>query len=171
MNWPILVILLLFMGLILLLLEIFIVPGFGPVGIGAILFLAAGAYAAWSKLSPIWAMVVTLASILSVIVSIIYFKKSGLANKLVLRRHIKDSASQDIHNQTKKKGEGGSIISVGEIGLTVCDLRPAGIAEFKTHRVNVLTDGIYIKKKAKVKITRIEGNRIFVEEVSEEHLR
>ena len=82
MSWPILVILLLFMGLILLLLEIFIVPGFGPVGIGAILFLAAGAYAAWAKLSPVWAVTVTLASILSVIISILYFKKSGLAKWL-----------------------------------------------------------------------------------------
>lgn len=168
MSWPILVILLLFMGLILLLLEIFIIPGFGPVGILAILFLATGAYLAWAKLSFAWAMAVTLTSILSVIASIIYFKKSGLGNKLVLGRHIGDSASGDIQNNTERKKEKDKIVSCGEIGLAISDLRPAGIAEFKNHRLNVLTDGIYIKKRARVKITRIEGNRIFVEEALEE---
>lgn len=168
MSWPILIILLLFMGLILLLLEIFIVPGFGPVGIGAILFLGIGAYLAWAKLSMVWAMVVTLTSILSVVASIIYFKKSGLGNKFFLGRHIGDSASENIQNNTKRKKEKDRVVSLGEIGLAISDLRPAGIAEFKNHRLNVLTDGIYINKKARVKITRIEGNRIFVEEVHEE---
>ena len=168
MSWPILVILLLFMGLILLLLEIFIVPGFGPVGIGAILFLAVGAYLAWTKLSLAWAVAVTFISIFSVIASIIYFKKSGLGNKLVLGRHIGESASEEKQNNTERKREKDRIVSLEETGLAVCDLRPAGIAEFNNHRLNVLTDGIYIKKKSKVKITRIEGNRIFVEEVHEE---
>ena len=156
------------MGLILLLLEIFIVPGFGPVGIGAILFLAIGAYLAWVKLSTAWAVAVTLTSIASVIAAIVYFKKSGLGNKLVLGRHIGDSASEDMKNTTERKKEKERVVSCGEIGVAICDLRPAGIAEFKNHRLNVLTDGIYIKKRARVKITRIEGNRIFVEEVHEE---
>ena len=164
MSWPLLVILLFFMGLILLLLEVFIVPGFGPVGIGAILFLAAGAYFAWVKLSLAWALAVTLISIFIVIISIIYFKKSGLGNKLVLGRHMGDSNSQDIQNQTERKSEKSSVISLDEIGLCISDLRPSGIAEFKTHRLNVLTDGIYIKKGTRIKIMRIEGNRIFVEE-------
>jgi len=168
MSWPILVILLLFMGLILLLLELFIVPGFGPVGIGAILFLALGAYLAWTKLSLAWAMAVTLTSILSVVASIIYFKKSGLGNNLVLGHHIGESASENIQNNTERKKEKDRIVSLGKIGLAICDLRPVGIAEFKNHRLNVLTDGIYINKRARVKITRIEGNRIFVEEVHEE---
>jgi len=113
-------------------------------------------------------MAVTLTSILSVVASIIYFKKSGLSNKMVLGRHIGDSASENIQNNTERKKEKDRIVSLGKIGLAICDLRPVGIAEFKNHRLNVLTDGIYINKRARVKITRIEGNRIFVEEVHEE---
>ena len=159
MNWSLCVVASLFIGLVLLLLEIFIIPGFGPVGIAAILFLTIGTYIAWTKLSITFALIITLTSILSVIAAIIFFRKSGFANKLVLGRSIEDDTT--VENQDQRKS---SLISVGETGYTISDIRPTGIAEFQNQRLNVITDGIYIKRNTKVKITLIEGNRIFIEE-------
>ncbi|MGA1875979.1 MAG: NfeD family protein [bacterium] len=164
MSWPIFITFCLLMGLVLLLIEIFIVPGFGPVGIGAIIFLAFGGYLSWIKLSFGWALAVTFVSIFSVVFSFIFLKKSGLSNRFVLGSHVGKSPSSQRQKQAEGKVETGSGVSTGEIGMAMCDLRPTGIAEFGNQRVNVLTDGIYIKKGTAIKITRIEGNRIFVDE-------
>jgi membrane-bound serine protease (ClpP class) len=167
MSWPIFITLCLLMGLVLLLIEIFILPGFGPVGLGAILFLAVGGYLSWMKLSFGWALAVTFMSIFSVAASFIFLKKSGLSNRFVLGSHVGKRPSGQIQKQGEGMVETGSGISIGEIGMAMSDLRPTGIAEFQNHRLNVLTDGIYIKKGTVIKITQIEGNRIFVEKADD----
>jgi membrane-bound serine protease (ClpP class) len=167
MSWPVFITLCLLMGLVLLLIEIFIVPGFGPAGIGAIFFLTVGGYLSWVKLSFGWASAVTFMSIFSVVASFIFLKKSGLSNRFVLGSHIGKRPSGRIQKQGEGRVETESGISIGEIGMAMSDLRPTGIAEFQNHRLNVLTDGIYIKKGTVVKITQIEGNRIFVEEADD----
>ncbi|MGA1869748.1 MAG: NfeD family protein [bacterium] len=159
MSWSLWVIIFLFIGLILLMCEVFLIPGFGPVGIAALLFLGIGTYMAWKTLHVTVAITITLVSISSVIASIIFFKKSGLATKLVLGHRIEDNAAPDSqeHKET-------SPLNVGDVGSTVSDIRPTGIAEFHNQRVNVMTDGIYIERNTRVKIVLIEGNRIFIEE-------
>lgn len=164
MDWPILIVMMLFFGFMLLLMEILVVPGFGPVGIAAIVFLVIGTYLSWTKLSLAWGIGVTAMSIISVISSIIFLKKSGVANRFVLSQNIEDKSSMDIQNPATSGKIDSPAISIGETGATVSDLRPSGIAEFQNKRLNVIADGIYIKRNTRVKIVRIEGNKIFVEE-------
>lgn len=165
MDWPFLIAIIMFLGLVFILLEIFVVPGFGPVGIIAIVLLVIGTYLSWIKLSVAWGVGVALASILSVVLSVIILQKSGAADKFVLGLSIGGKSSIDIQNR-QKNGKNNSLdISVGETGLTVSDLRPSGIGEFQDKRLNIIADGIYIKRNTPIKIVRIEGNRIFVEEV------
>ena len=165
MDWPLLIAMMMFMGMVFLLLEIFVVPGFGPVGILAIAFLGIGTYLAWVKLSFLWGLGVTLASILSLFISIVILKKSGAADRFVLGKSIANKTGDDTSKRSKNGNLTHSGIRVGETGLALSDLRPSGIGEFEDKRVNVITDGIYIKRNTSVKIVRIEGNRVFVEEV------
>ena len=164
-NWPFLIAMMMFMGMVLLLLEIFVVPGFGPVGVLAIAFLGAGTYLSWIKLSFLWGLGVTLASILSVFISIIILKKSGAADRFVLGKSIANKTGDDTAGRSKSEKLTHTGIRVGETGLALSDLRPSGIGEFEDKRVNVIADGIYIKRNTPVKIVRIEGNRVFVEEL------
>ena len=146
MDWPILIVMILFFGFMLLLMEILVVPGFGPVGIAAIVFLVIGTYLSWTKLSLAWGIGVTAISMISVISSIIFFKKSGVANRFVLNQNIEDKSSMDIQAQETSDKIDSPAISIGETGATVSDLRPSGIAEFQDKRLNVIADGIYIKR-------------------------
>jgi len=169
-SWPILIVLLLALGLIMMLVEILIIPGFGLAGIGAIILLAAGVYLSWIRLSMACSIGATIGSISFIILSIVLLRKSGLSASMVLKRRVGDSAppsdsGEQAKEQSKKKDS--VVICVGETGLAVSDLRPAGIANFQGRRLNVLTDGTYLKKNTGVKIIRIEGNRIFVEEENE----
>ena len=167
MDWPILIAILMFLGMIFLLLEIFVVPGFGPVGVLAIVFLGTGAYFAWIKLSMAWGIGVTTASILSVFISIIVLKKTGAANRFILGQHIDGKGPSDTPLESKRRNANRSDVPVGATGIAVSDLRPSGIGEFQGQRLNIIADGIYIKRNTPVKIVRIEGNRIFVEEENE----
>ena len=165
MDWPILIAIIMFLGLVFLLLEIFVVPGFGPVGIIAIALLVIGTYLSWTKLSFVWGIGVAMTSIFLVVISFIILQKSGAAKKFVLGGSIGDKSTAGIKNGPGNRIYKSSNVTVGETGLTMSDLRPSGIAEFQDKRVNVIADGIYIKRNTPVRIVRIEGNRIFVEEV------
>jgi len=170
-SWPVLIVLLLALGLIMMLVEILIIPGFGVVGIGAIILLAGGVYLAWIKLSLAWSIGATLISISSIILSIVVLRKSGIPGSMVLNRRVGESASPpaaagEQAEESKKKDSvtKDSVICAGQTGLAVSDLRPAGIANFQGRRLNVLTDGTYIRKGTRIRIIKVEGNRIFVEE-------
>ena len=51
----------------------------------------------------------------------------------------------------------------GRTGTAVSFLRPAGIASIGGRRIDVLTEGEFIAQGTPVKVTRVEGARIFVE--------
>lgn len=172
MSLPVLIVLLMVLGMVLMLVEILIIPGFGLAGTGAAFLLATAVYLAWSRLNIAWAIGTALISIISIVLSIILLRKSGLTSTFVLKHRVGKPAPP--HAAGDGDGEEGagknSAPSPGQTGLAVSDLRPAGIANFQGHRLNVLTDGTYLGKGTRVKIVRIEGNRIFVEEERREFL-
>lgn len=55
---------------------------------------------------------------------------------------------------------------VGKSGTAASYLRPAGVALIDGERVDVLTQGEFIPEGSPIRVTRVEGARIFVEPVS-----
>jgi membrane-bound serine protease (ClpP class) len=51
----------------------------------------------------------------------------------------------------------------GQTGIAASYLRPAGIGLFGDRRIDVLTEGEYIPQGTQIRVTRVEGARIFVE--------
>ncbi len=51
---------------------------------------------------------------------------------------------------------------LGATGTAVSFLRPAGVATFGLTRVDVLTEGEFVPAGTPVRVTRVEGARIFV---------
>jgi membrane-bound serine protease (ClpP class) len=54
-------------------------------------------------------------------------------------------------------------IGVGEEGVARTILRPAGKAEFGAALVDVVTDGEFLERGAKVRVVLVEGDRVVVE--------
>ncbi len=52
---------------------------------------------------------------------------------------------------------------LGAAGLTASYLRPAGVATIDGERVDVLTEGGFVPAGTRVRVTRVEGARVFVE--------
>ena len=60
---------------------------------------------------------------------------------------------------------GDMSVFLGREGETRTALRPSGIAEFDGVRLNVVSDGVFIAQGVRVKIVRVDGNRILVHTV------
>lgn len=54
----------------------------------------------------------------------------------------------------------------GKSGVAASYLRPAGVAQIDGERVDVLTQGEFIPEGTPVRVTRVEGARIFVEPIT-----
>lgn len=55
---------------------------------------------------------------------------------------------------------------VGQEGVAVTQLRPAGMARFEGKKVDVISEGTVITKGTRVKVIEVEANRVVVREVT-----
>ncbi|MFO7448303.1 MAG: ATP-dependent Clp protease proteolytic subunit, partial [Ignavibacteriaceae bacterium] len=142
-------ILLFVIGLALLALEIFVIPGFGFAGIGGILLILASLFLAlidtdmpyidYDLISRaiIQLTVALTASLAAIFLIAKYLPKSSVFSKLVLAEE--ESAEKGYVSYPSVKE------LIGAEGVALTTLRPAGTAEFNGQRVDVVADWEYIE--------------------------
>ncbi|NLI12411.1 MAG: hypothetical protein GX425_07260, partial [Peptococcaceae bacterium] len=54
----------------------------------------------------------------------------------------------------------------GKEGVALTPLRPAGSAEVEGHRLDVVTEGEFIRTGQRVKVIKVEGTRVVVKETA-----
>jgi len=54
---------------------------------------------------------------------------------------------------------------IGQEGVSLTHLRPAGIADIGSKRLDVVTEGMFIDKGKRLKVISVEGNRMVVREI------
>lgn len=168
------------LGVVLLLVEFFVLPGFGIagfLGLGLILtsFLTSmfeqlpgePILPTWETLQmPIMNISISLgASTLLIMLIMRYLPGRGPFRGLVLSTILNqpDPDPAVLSSYT-------SPVSAGEHGETSTDLHPAGTAMFGEHRLDVVTRGEYIEKNRPIIVAEVHGGRIVVEERSNEEL-
>ncbi|MBW2737204.1 MAG: hypothetical protein JRH20_32905 [Deltaproteobacteria bacterium] len=147
----VLVITLLVVGLALLALEVIVLPGFGIMGVlGALSILGAG-WIAFSQLSPMHGMVAMGAGIGLGGLMFWLLPKTRAAKGMVLHTehhgHAADPSLEEL---------------LGEEGVALTPLRPAGSARINDRPVDVVTDGQYVEPGTNVRVTQVEGARVLV---------
>jgi membrane-bound serine protease (ClpP class) len=161
------VVLLLGLGLVALLVEVFILPGFGAAGILAMVAFGAAIVLAMAGASPtagdIMQALAVLGASLVITVSVAYawlrhLPASTRFSGLFLR-----------HTAAQSEGYVSSLPRADLIGLdgvAVTDLRPAGLAQIGSERVDVVTEGEYVSQGTPVRVLRSEGYRHIVRGIS-----
>ncbi|MDH3623194.1 MAG: hypothetical protein OES69_12425 [Myxococcales bacterium] len=139
------------LGLLLLLAEVAIVPGFGVAGVLGMLALAAGAIAAWTELGPFWGTVTGGVSIIAAGVMLYVIPKSRAGRRMVLEHSQAEAVSQEDRSDL-----------LGRRGITVTPLRPIGRVRFGHDEVDVMTEGEYIESNQEVEVMTVEGPRVVV---------
>lgn len=145
---------LLIIGFALVVVEMYI-PGFGFPGItGTICLIAGIALYARTDITAWLVMTVIIVALLCIALSISI--RSATRGRLAKSKLVLNEVS------TNEVGEKDLSYYVGKTGSAATVLRPAGIGEFDGVKLNILSDGEFIPEGARITITRVEGNRIFV---------
>lgn len=161
--------LLVFVGVLLLLVEVFLLPGFTLAGVAGIVMLVAGL-----GLTLVGSGA-TAAAVISALGRVAISVLVALAGGLVAMRFLpKLPFGRRLILSTDMEAEEGFVSSpetdrqwLGKTGRAVSPLRPAGIAEIDGNRVDVVSDGVFIDAGAPVRVTRVDGNRIVVRRITE----
>lgn len=159
-------------GVVLIIIEIFVIPGFGVAGISGIslVIFSLGAalignigleFPALSQIAgAVWTLSITLLIGIGLIISLSrYLPENPYFNRLVLT--------------TSTSNESGYISStpdttlVGKQAETLTPLRPSGTVIVDGKRINVVSDGSFIDRGESVTIVSSVGNRVVVSQADQ----
>jgi membrane-bound serine protease (ClpP class) len=174
-------ILLVFVGVILLGVEIFVIPGFGVAGIAGILFIMVGFIATFVPSEPGPLVIPRLPGTWLGLQTGIQVVFGGLGMAIMamwlLNKYLPHmpGARNLFLMPTSATSAGRSAaqffptnsnetLALGDVGDTITRLRPAGKALFGGRRVDVITQGQMVDEGRAVEVIDLSGNRIVVRE-------
>jgi len=138
-------------GMMLLVAEVAIIPGFGIAGVAAGLFLVGGVATAWHYYGLAWGVGSLLGAGALTVITIILAPRTRAGKALVL-----EAAITDQHVSEELTG------LLGQRGVATTPLRPAGAVELGGRRVDVVTEGQFVDAGAAVEVVAVEGARVVV---------
>lgn len=171
-------------GLLLLMVEIFVLPGFGIAGTLGIICMLAGIFGMliknppgrlpWPETQLDWQLFVN--GILGLAFGFAGFiflawlfakylpKLQFLSGLILIPTAAKRGTEFEVSMTTPAESKAISV-NVGDVGEVVSTLRPTGKAKFGDAVVDVVAEGNFLDKGTKVEIIEIYGNRVVVKEV------
>ena len=156
--FSIIAIVLIVAGFILVGIEM-IVPGFSVPGITGIICLVAGIFLAADSIKEgviiSLIILVLLALMMFVLIKLLANKRNKLP--FVLQEEMASTSGYISSNDLQ--------YLLGKEGVALTDLRPSGKGDFEGVTFDVLTDGSYIVKGARVVIQKVQGSKLFVKEM------
>jgi len=159
-------------GFGLLLAEILVIPGFGIAGISGIILIVGSLVLVFQQFtlpgSPTETAAfqanllkvfgaLTLATI-GIAVAARFLPSLPLFSRMI---HSEDLGTARVELADQPDQQPSKDI-VGEVGVALTALRPAGRADFDGRLLDVVTEGEFLEKGAKVEIVAIHGNRVVV---------
>lgn len=160
-------------GLILLVTEVFVTPGFGILGGLAIAALLGGLGLSLVGTGATWAVVlsalgqIVLALLLAIALALVLLRfvpRLPFGRRLILETELPAQAGYASAPEADRRW-------LGKRGIAASTLRPAGIAHFDHERVDVITEGEFIEAGDPIEVLRVEGNRIVVRRIEQDRER
>ncbi|MDD5458914.1 MAG: NfeD family protein [Phycisphaerae bacterium] len=166
-------------GIILLLVEVFVLPGFGIAGTLGILCILAGIFGMliknppdkipWPQTDLDWQVftngaMIIFGGFLAFIVLAVVFSKIAPRLEFLSGFSLKpsDTASGGETQKTEIDSLKLNLQKIGDTGQVITTLRPVGRVKFASRIVDAVAEGEFIEKGANVQIVEIHGNRIVV---------
>ena len=156
-----LMLLLFLLGIVLVVIEI-IMPGFGIAGSLGILSLLAGIVVAAQVVAPMTLTLIIAATFLVIGGLLIWLYNSATRGGRIARTLLLNDkmGKEEGYSSTQDYNE-----YIGREGVASTNLRPSGIGEFGSLRLDVVAKGEFIQKDSPIKVTAVEGFRIMVEKI------
>lgn len=173
------------LGLVLLGLEIFVVPGFGVFGISGILLMTAALVMAshtfdgmstGEQFNQSMKSLGTLAGALVTVIVVASVMNRFLPSIPFLNRMIltppgqaeADPSAPRLDPSLRGGSDATAAISVGDQGISESSLRPTGKATIEGRYIDVVSDGSYIDHGQSIEVVRVAGSRVIVRALNEQ---
>ena len=151
-----LIITLIILGIILLLVEILLIPGFAVTGILGLLSLAGSCYFAFQEYGTVGGSIVIAVNIILIVTLLVYALRANTWKKLSLHTEIDSKADQ----KPEEKG-----IEIGQKGVTMTRLNPMGKARIQNVILEVKSLDGFIDNDCPIEVSAIEDNQVIVKEI------
>lgn len=139
------------LGLLLILIEIFIVPGF-IVGIVGFVMVGVGVYYTYTDHGKLHGNILLALIIAVMTLIIVYAFRNGawdmFSNKETITGKANDIDKLEVH--------------VGDKGKTISAIRPSGTAYIKSQRIEVHSEGNFIPSGVEIEVEKIDNNKIYI---------
>ncbi|WMT57852.1 NfeD family protein [Truepera radiovictrix] len=156
---------LLVVGLLLIAVEVFVLPGFGVFG------LLGFAAVAWGVARIFQGDALTMLGYTTIIggallaLALWLLPNSRFSRPLTLSTRLSGGLGAQTPGLPLEATPALAELR-GQRGVTLTDLRPTGVARFGERRVDVLSEGGFVPRGSAVEVLRVEGNRVTVREVT-----
>jgi len=151
---------LLILGFVLILLEIFVIPGMNIFGILGFATVLAGVGFAYVKVGTEAAVIIGMLGLVGTVSLVWLLVRNRAWQRLVLEAETDRAAGFD-----------SAPVGLAELesqqGVSVTPLRPAGRAQFGERLIDVVTEGGYIERGARVEVLAVRGARVVVQQATE----
>ena len=147
------------LGLILLVVELFVIPGFGIFGLAGVAAVFASIVLSFATMESAL-VAIGIAILVTAVGTWILWKSGrrfGVWKRLIL------STRQT--NEEGYRAPADFSRFLGQDGVTLTTLRPAGVVVIGDERVDAVSEGGYIGASRPVRVVLVEGTRIVVREV------
>lgn len=148
-----------FLGIVLLAIEIFVIPGFGITGILGILGIVAGIFMSFGINNIAQATSVIFFSLIADIILIIILARFILKSKGFKSIVALETDTAGYHSSVSYDN------LLGREGITDTFFRPSGNIIINDKKYDAITEGEFINKGVKIKVILVEGNKIVIKEV------
>ena len=142
-------------GLILFIIEVFLLPGISIAGFVSAGCLLYANYYAFDTLGTVPGCITLAISVIGVVAITIWFMRSKTVDKLSLKKTI------DYRPEPLK----GLDLKVGDEGIALTRLALIGNAEFSGRIIEVRSSGEFIDQKSKIRVERILDGIVMVQKI------
>lgn len=146
------IILLVLIGVVLIILEIFFFPGITVAGFSSLIFFGGGIYYAFVNLGTTAGYVTIVASVVACVVGIIWFMRSKSLDRISLKTDIDSVIPTQVNDSIK----------VGDEGIALSRLNPMGTVLIGTVQVEGKTREDFIDEGSSVIVERVERTSVIV---------
>lgn len=151
-----LIITLIIISLVLWIVELVVIPGFGVAGILGVVSLILSCCLAFTHFGPTAGAITTAAGILLVIIATIMVLRSRTWKKVSLNTSI----DSKVDSSPKEKG-----VEIGQKGTAVTRLAPGGDVRLNGNVMEAFARDAIIENGSSVEVVDIEDNKIIVKEI------
>jgi membrane-bound serine protease (ClpP class) len=139
--------------------EAFIIPGFGLMGVLSFILFAIAVYIAYSQLGNIWAGLTLILGIVLFFLIMKIFSKSKVWRETRLDRKLRSSEGYRVEDEKLKN-------YLNKKGKALSNLHPVGIVEIDGERIDAQSEaGLFIPVNSNIEVIEIEGTKLIVKEI------